>query len=77
MAVAPPPRYWPVLPAYYEVPVPSPYNSAYSRVMSQHFRSYRRAAGDAVFEYDLMADAYVPLARSDALRALGAAPPPR
>ena len=38
---------------------------------------FRVAAGGAVFEYDLMADGYVPLAQRDAQRALGGAAPPR
>jgi hypothetical protein len=94
IALAPPP-------AYYDPPIPSPYDSAYDRVMTQHFRPppviveypvvrgypvipqirgtqpYRFAAGGAVFEYDLMADGYVPLAQRDAQRARGVAAPPR
>ncbi len=86
-------------PAYYNPPLANPYDSAYDRVMTQHFRPppvtveykvergypviprvaqpYRFAAGGAVFEYDLMADGYVPLAQRDAQRARGVAAPPR
>jgi hypothetical protein len=95
VALAPPP-YWPA----YNPPIPSPYDSAYGRVMTQYMRSrtvggeylfepgylprppvpglppFRIAAGGAVFEYDLMADGYIPLAQSDAPRALPVTPGP-
>ena len=64
--VEPPPR------AYYNVPLPPTFDGAYTDMLTQRARYFWLVANGPVYEYDIMANAYIPLARGDAERVLAA-----
>ncbi len=59
--------------AYYNVPLPPTFDGEYSRMMTQRARYFWLVANGPVYEYDIMANAYIPLPRGDAERVLAAA----
>ena len=63
--------------AYYNVPLPRTFDGEYSRMMTQRARYFWLVANGPVYEYDIMANAYIPVARGEAERVLAAAGVPR
>lgn len=55
---------------YYNVPLPPTFDGEYSRMMTKRARYFWLVANGPVYEYDIMANAYIPLPRGDAERVL-------
>ncbi len=77
VVVAPVAPYPPPVDSYYNVPLPPTFDGDYSRMMAERARYFWLVANGPVYDYDIMANAYIPLARGDAERVLAVVGLPR